>query len=449
MTPTDRFERHLPVLLTELAEPRTPDYLDDLLSLTAHTSQRPAWTFLERWLPMVDIARQPVIARPLPWRSIGFLLLLSLALAAGAVLIVGSLPRLPQPFGLARNGQVAYARDGDVFTFDPITKDARRIIGSPDRDVGPVFSLDGTQLAFLRDGPGPGQSLMVADADGSNVTFVAGPFVAIANIAWSPDGATIALESSVRGIPAITLAAADGSGARTLDLGMPAQAPAWRPGDGDQLLFRGGSSIAGLYIADADGANLRQLALADEGGLLDFYGAAWSPDGTQLAYHFRHRLAPGAAHPYGVRLHVASISRTGTVIADRRLEFDTDARCECWARWSPDGRQLIFRHSYSTPAGDSMIEPMVVASDGRGGARAIGAASSDERTIEDRQGSPGFKGLPDSATGIGFEWAPDGTSILATNFRDDSTWVLDPAGGAETRVNLGSDRTPTWQRLAP
>ena len=96
-----------------------------------------------------------------------------------------------------------------------------------------------------------------------------------------------------------------------------------------------------------------------------------------------------------------------------------------------------------------MIEPMVVASDGRGGARAIGRASSDERTIEDRQGSPGFKGLPDSATGIGFEWAPDGTSILATNFRDDSTWVLDPAGGAETRVNLGSDKTPTWQRLAP
>ena len=50
MMPTDRFERHLPVLLTELAEPRTPDYLHDLLSLTAHTSQRPAWTCsIERW----------------------------------------------------------------------------------------------------------------------------------------------------------------------------------------------------------------------------------------------------------------------------------------------------------------------------------------------------------------------------------------------------------------
>lgn len=444
MTPTDRFERHLPALLTELAEPRTPDYLDDLLSLTAHTSQRPGWTFLERWLPMVDIARQPVLAPPLLWRPIGILLLLALALAAGALLIIGSLPRLPQPFGLARNGQVAYARDGDIFTFDPIAKDARRIIGSPDRDVGPVFSLDGTQLAFLRDGPGPGQSLMVADADGSNVTFVAGPFVAIANIAWSPDGATIAFESSVRGIPAITLAAADGSGARTLDLGMPAQAPAWRPRDGDQLLFRGGSSISGLYIADADGANLRQLQLADEGGLSDFYGATWSPDGTQLAFHSTHGLAPGAAHPYGARLHVASISRTGTVIADRRLEFDPDAVCECWARWSPDGRQLVFRHSFSTLAGEALIEPMVAAVDDGGGASAIGAATPNVRQVIVR-----WDGFPDSPTGIGFEWAPDGISILAINFRDDSTSVLDPAGGAETHVDLGSDKTPTWQRLAP
>ena len=56
MMPTDRFERQLPALLEDLAEPRTPDYLDDLLWQTAHTSQRPAWTFLERWLPMADIA---------------------------------------------------------------------------------------------------------------------------------------------------------------------------------------------------------------------------------------------------------------------------------------------------------------------------------------------------------------------------------------------------------
>ena len=63
MMPTNRFERQLPVLLDELAQARTPDYFDDLLRLTARTRQRPAWTLLERWLPMVDIARQPLSQR--------------------------------------------------------------------------------------------------------------------------------------------------------------------------------------------------------------------------------------------------------------------------------------------------------------------------------------------------------------------------------------------------
>ena len=31
MMPTDRIDRQLPVLLDELAQPRVPDYFDDLL----------------------------------------------------------------------------------------------------------------------------------------------------------------------------------------------------------------------------------------------------------------------------------------------------------------------------------------------------------------------------------------------------------------------------------
>src|SRR5688572_24171849 len=76
MMPNERFERQLPELLTELAAPRTPDYVDDLFGLTAATRQRPAWTFLERWLPMVDIARQPILTSRVPMRTIGLGLLL-------------------------------------------------------------------------------------------------------------------------------------------------------------------------------------------------------------------------------------------------------------------------------------------------------------------------------------------------------------------------------------
>ena len=59
MTAFDRFERAIPELMTELAPSHVPDYFDDLLQQTARTRQRPAWSALERWLPM-DVA----LARP-------------------------------------------------------------------------------------------------------------------------------------------------------------------------------------------------------------------------------------------------------------------------------------------------------------------------------------------------------------------------------------------------
>ena len=65
-------------------------YRDRVLQQTARTRQRPAWSFLERWLPMVDVARQPVLAQRLPWRTIGLgLVLIGLLVAMIAALVVG------------------------------------------------------------------------------------------------------------------------------------------------------------------------------------------------------------------------------------------------------------------------------------------------------------------------------------------------------------------------
>jgi hypothetical protein len=82
MTYEQRFVRDLPPILDDIALAPYPDYIDDVLAITAHRSQRPAWTFPERWLPM-DLATkaQPGVPR-IPWRIVGVLALLAALIAA-------------------------------------------------------------------------------------------------------------------------------------------------------------------------------------------------------------------------------------------------------------------------------------------------------------------------------------------------------------------------------
>lgn len=51
----DPFERRISDAFEEITDARRPDYLDDILQLTARTSQRPRWTFPERWLPLETV----------------------------------------------------------------------------------------------------------------------------------------------------------------------------------------------------------------------------------------------------------------------------------------------------------------------------------------------------------------------------------------------------------
>jgi len=63
MTPIDRFERDLPIALTDLAEEPTPDYFIDILGQTARSRQRPAWATPGRWFStMPAITSRPALA---------------------------------------------------------------------------------------------------------------------------------------------------------------------------------------------------------------------------------------------------------------------------------------------------------------------------------------------------------------------------------------------------
>src|SRR6266516_1649044 len=106
MTQNDGFDRIVSTWLDDQAGRGAPDYLDEILVRTSGTRQRPAWSSLERWLPvqLTFAARLAPIPR-LAW-AVAVLAMLVLAIVALVAAGVGQ-RHLPH-FGAAGNGQIAY-----------------------------------------------------------------------------------------------------------------------------------------------------------------------------------------------------------------------------------------------------------------------------------------------------------------------------------------------------
>ncbi len=430
MMPTDRFERHLPAILDEISQPHTPDYFDDLLGLTARTRQRPAWTLLERWLPVVDIARQPAFVRQVPWRPIAAATLILLLLIASLAFVIGSQRRVPAPFGQARNGLVAYVKDGDIYTADPATGTSVAVVTGPAIDLRPVWSRDGTRFVFERkqldDEASPGQ-LVVANADGTRLTTVTPePIAGIAGYAFSPDGTEI-LVVGPEPIGELFIAKVDGSGIRRLDPGLPVSLASWRPPDGAEILFRGGLLLddvsQGLYAVDVDSGTVRTIREPAPGRHPT--EALWSPDGSHIAYY--EWVESGSGRPIS---HVVAADGSG----DRPSPTHPGAVWEAPDAWSNDGSWLISRRGYTDDFED--VRVVIVPADGS----SLGVETD-------------VPGAIDGGCCTSWEWAPDDTSVLGNpadaSGRAMPQVLLDPLTGKSRTMPWTTSSSPAWQRLAP
>jgi Tol biopolymer transport system component len=431
MMPSERFERQLPAFLTDLAAPRTPDYVDDLLWQTAHTSQRPAWSLLERWLPMLHIARQPVAAPPAPWRAIGLgFVILALLLATLVALAVGTRPNLPAPFGPARTGLVVYASGGDILAADAATGLSTALVAGPEIDRNPRWSLGGTHFAFERTVEnGDNQGLIfVARADGSDLTqLTPEPLGSIKHYSFSPDGKDVLIASGPFWSPVLHIAASDGSRIRTLDLGRPATNAAWRPPDGAEILFmEAGDHSTGfgsLFAVDVASGTVRSIL--EEDSIRHRAGPMWSPDGSQIAY-----VEWVSSSDLNTQIHVMAADGTG----DRILPMPEDAVWQAPLSWSNDGTRLLAIRGYTGYAEGSVAVALPANGTGVGlefdttGAIALSCCTA-------------------------WEWAPDDTSILGTPTdaagQSLAQVLLDPVTGKSTAVPWSSTSQPSWQRLAP
>ena len=425
MTADRRFEQQLPAALDDLAMSAYPTYIDEVLAITARTRRRPAWQFLSRWLPF-----QPpgwlAVTRTRQLRPVVVLAVVVLLIAALVAVYVGSrTTRLPDPFGPAANGRIIFSADHAAYVVD---KDgtSRLLFDRPGDDVGLTWSLDGTRIAFIQVLDGK-EFLWAANADGSSpIQLVGDPLNAPGALAWSPDSRQIAIGSRIEGTFRVMIVEADGSGSRGLDLPFPARDPVWRPPDGRELAVRGEvDGHAQLYVVAADGSSFRKIGPPGAGlfedDQWDQQGAAWSPDGTRLAYN---SIDP-APTPEGYRFQVHIIESDGTNTVKAGPHVDV---MESWPTWSPDGSLVaIERWQWK-----GLAWLAILPADGTGPGRDIEFTTPFQ-----------------PAMGWTVTWSPDGTRILA--FYDTSTAAvsIDVASGAYEELDWALTERPTWQRVAP
>ena len=163
-------------------------------------------------------------------------------LLATAVAFVGS-KRVPDPFGPAANGLIAGARNGDIYVYNAVDGTEKLLVGGDNADVGPVFSRDGTRIAFLRLDPVDEDraTLFLVAPDGSGLRALFGP-ESVQSGAWSPSSDRLAVITGMQTDRALWIVPADGPPpSRPLDLGdvMPSTEVIWRPPDGRELVFTG------------------------------------------------------------------------------------------------------------------------------------------------------------------------------------------------------------------
>ena len=291
---TERIDR-LPELLEELAAPRVPAYYTDILARTTGQRQRPARSLIERILPMSETTLPSARMSPPPWRTFVIVLLLAaLAIALAAVAVIASRPPLPlpAPYGPAANGLVAYSSGGDIYTTDPVTGTASAIVAGLEMDRSPIFSRDGTQMAFRRQrGDVPGRNddfdVVVAQADGSRERVVTIDPISIQDpVEWAPDGRSLLVLNAKSQIVRVDASGATPPVVVVDDVnaggtGSVITFGSLRPPDGAQILFRPTDGSA-LSIMEADGTGARTLI--EKPGSDTFEPFRWSPDGTRIAF---------------------------------------------------------------------------------------------------------------------------------------------------------------------
>lgn len=414
---TDRLERRLPEVLTELSLPRMPDYVDNLLQRTSRMPQRSGWTFPERWFPMSTLTAA-LPTRRLPLRPLIALAIIVALVVASLALYAGTQRRLPPLFGPAANGLVVTNNAaGDIVAVDPGSGATRTLVAGPKLCCSTVAPT-GQRISFMYSPAGEGSptGLTIANIDGSVIREIPGDDLAAGWLEWAPAGDRLLITTA--------------SGAVIVDIATGKVTPITGTSDLVRAAWIGATGDILLASRPPDTAvNSTTLRI-------DRLAAGKTSDPTEVATIY-YTIDPPLVSPDGSRflyniwgpedrlhgdVHVFDFA-TAT---DKRITEEAFDDGIIWENpvWSPDSTRIAVQ---------------LIGSDGYYQIAIIPATGGDPVLTGSK--------VPAPDNGALLRFSPDGMSLLVTFRKTQITWIYPVAGGVGRQVAWTTTEDNDWQRL--
>jgi Tol biopolymer transport system component len=229
--------------------------------------------------------------------------------------------------------RIALSRGGDLVILTVDGRRSRRLTVDDLIQFAPVWSPDGTHIAFLQQHPevelgvGPQDDVVVVEVASGVTRRLTSDARSKTALSWSPNGTELVYESVGRPLPrpVVVIDAASGN------IVQPAAVrpyPLWSPHGRRVAYVTVEAEHSSLVVTAADGSSPRVLFRgARDTGVFDL---AWSPNGRFLVFTY------GGWSSSNSRLEIADVA-SGRVSAVTALRSHDSA-----PTWSPDSGRIAF-----------------------------------------------------------------------------------------------------------